>query len=383
MSALSSSRQDKQSPYVGYFRGNGSRTAPRLFEPNSHPHVGVYRHAPEKTTSNGLQEILRDKRVSLKPKSVISTLQLFNSGSLPKHFEKKTLELMPTSHFISNRDHRGETEGEAPMCPICLENFVDGDEIRNLKCSHCFHKSCVDIWLLGTMSSEMTTTICPTCRQDASSVITEPDPGSSVYSSPDCPSPVSTIPAECFLRVGQFLLNEGSKSKHESTALPARNSLLQSPRQSHTPIASPTLPPIAASRSPPLPPHLSVGSPSPSGRRLNRTPHTDSPTTTAAFCVSAAPPSNHALRAMYSNASLSSNSSSSLCTNSPLPNSQPMFFPALNDSTHREEDRNDSTYLDVNMEENEINYFILADVGEKDVSCNFMNDSISERQRDE
>lgn len=56
------------------------------------------------------------------------------------------------------------------MCAICLESFVDGDELRTLNCGHCFHRGCVDIWLLGTLSEEsLVTSICPTCRRDLSS----------------------------------------------------------------------------------------------------------------------------------------------------------------------------------------------------------------------
>lgn len=242
---MPSNSKQKQSPYVGYFRGNGTRTASRLFEPNSHPHVGVYRHAPARTTSHGLQAILLDKKTSLKPKSVISTLQLFSGDSLPRHVEKKTLESMPSSHFHSNC----RSCDDIPMCPICLENFVDGDEIRNLKCSHCFHKSCIDIWLLGTLSTEVTTTVCPTCRQDASVAILEPESGRGVYTSPnDCTDPTPTIPAECFLRIGQFLLHEGSKASDSNTT----NTLSRT--EDATPKLSPPLPPIAVTKSPPLPP---------------------------------------------------------------------------------------------------------------------------------
>lgn len=58
---------------------------------------------------------------------------------------------------------------------ICLESIIDGDEIRNLKCSHCFHSKCVDIWLLGTLSDEtLNTSICPTCRKEAITNQTSP-----------------------------------------------------------------------------------------------------------------------------------------------------------------------------------------------------------------
>ena len=302
MSVEERSRQDKQSPYVGYFRGNGIRNHRRLFEPNSLPHVGVYRHSPAKTTSKGLQEILRDKITSLKPKSVISTLQLFNVT--PKHIAKKTLEMMPTSHYTSDRNHHEGTDGDVPICPICLENFVDGDEIRNLNCSHCFHKSCIDIWLLGTMSSEVTTTVCPTCRQDASSNVSELETGNVVYSSSDHSAPDSTIPAECFVRVGQFLLREGSKTITNSEGSPGQ----QSPESLSllSPTASPPLPlpPIAESLSPPLPPLTNLTTPSP-----------------GAFLVNSGPSSNTSINSLIS---------PTLTT--PSPNPPTMFFPPLDDN---------------------------------------------------
>ena len=59
---------------------------------------------------------------------------------------------------------------DQPCCAICLDLFCDGDEIRVLECDHCFHKTCVDTWLLGTLSDEATyTSICPTCRRTVSS----------------------------------------------------------------------------------------------------------------------------------------------------------------------------------------------------------------------
>lgn len=353
--------QDKQSPYVGYFRGNGSRTAPRLFEPNSHPHVGVYRHSPAKTTSNGLQEILRDKRTSLKPKSVISTLQLFNSSSLPKHLEKKALELMPSSHF------KGETTGQTPMCPICLENFVDGDEIRNLKCSHCFHKSCVDIWLLGTLSNDVTTTVCPTCRQDASSVISDTRSGSSVYNSSGNPGPISPIPDECFLRVGQFLLHEGSKTNCITSSTSDSSMEARTPKNQHSTIHTspksptgppPPLPPIALSRSPPLPPLMSLP---PSVAMEAQHQHNAIKTnnrspTAAAFLMNSSVPSSTTLSS--SSNSTSSFSGDSYCQEDAL------YFPALDEGTP----------LTMDVENEDINYRIVDNNEEEnvDVSSSFM-----------
>lgn len=51
-------------------------------------------------------------------------------------------------------------------CPICIVDFEEGDDLRQLPCEgkHCFHQDCVDPWLLELSSS------CPICRHGESSV---------------------------------------------------------------------------------------------------------------------------------------------------------------------------------------------------------------------
>ena len=57
----------------------------------------------------------------------------------------------------------GQDEGDSKMtekedcCPICLLEYAEGDELRSLPCTHVFHKSCIDSWLLNSAS-------CPSCR---------------------------------------------------------------------------------------------------------------------------------------------------------------------------------------------------------------------------
>ena len=49
-------------------------------------------------------------------------------------------------------------------CVICLEDFVDGEELRVLPCNHAFHVACIDEWLLERP-------LCPLCKAPALPVI--------------------------------------------------------------------------------------------------------------------------------------------------------------------------------------------------------------------
>ncbi|KAI3692638.1 hypothetical protein L6452_32459 [Arctium lappa] len=47
--------------------------------------------------------------------------------------------------------------GEDAVCCICLAKYANNDELRELPCSHFFHKNCVDKWLKINAS-------CPLCK---------------------------------------------------------------------------------------------------------------------------------------------------------------------------------------------------------------------------
>ncbi|VDN04434.1 unnamed protein product [Thelazia callipaeda] len=49
-------------------------------------------------------------------------------------------------------------------CPICMIDFVDCDQIRYLPCMHCYHKKCVDDWLMRSFS-------CPSCMEPVDSAM--------------------------------------------------------------------------------------------------------------------------------------------------------------------------------------------------------------------
>lgn len=60
------------------------------------------------------------------------------------------------------RDEDATTQGTATTCAVCLCGFVEGETLKTLpNCSHEFHESCVDRWLLRR-------DCCPMCRRRAS-----------------------------------------------------------------------------------------------------------------------------------------------------------------------------------------------------------------------
>ena len=45
-------------------------------------------------------------------------------------------------------------------CPVCLEDFEEGEQIRELACLHWFHSECVDKWLTHVSAT------CPMCKEE-------------------------------------------------------------------------------------------------------------------------------------------------------------------------------------------------------------------------
>ncbi|XP_059644899.1 E3 ubiquitin-protein ligase RHA2A-like [Cornus florida] len=54
--------------------------------------------------------------------------------------------------------YEGRGSGGAVECAVCLCEIEEGDEIRELKCAHLFHRVCLDRWV------EYRHITCPLCR---------------------------------------------------------------------------------------------------------------------------------------------------------------------------------------------------------------------------
>lgn len=62
---------------------------------------------------------------------------------------KQEIEKIPIKKFDENMEFN--------ECSICLDRFLKGSEVKILNCNHCFHRNCIDSWLLNLLK-------CPLCR---------------------------------------------------------------------------------------------------------------------------------------------------------------------------------------------------------------------------
>jgi E3 ubiquitin-protein ligase RNF13 len=67
---------------------------------------------------------------------------------------RRKLNQLPVIKF--NREQHAQV---FECCAICLEDFKNGDKIRELPCKHGYHKSCIDPWLTSNRK------VCPLCKR--------------------------------------------------------------------------------------------------------------------------------------------------------------------------------------------------------------------------
>jgi hypothetical protein len=93
---------------------------------------------------------------------LLVTKQVLASGSANgASTEKYENMVLPRLTSSIHNDAEEEDEEKQDLCPICLEEYKDGDEIcwsHSELCAHVFHRECVFEWLVRHDE-------CPTCRQ--------------------------------------------------------------------------------------------------------------------------------------------------------------------------------------------------------------------------
>mmetsp|Transcript_107365 Transcript_107365/g.311979 ORF Transcript_107365/g.311979 Transcript_107365/m.311979 type:complete len:128 (+) Transcript_107365:379-762(+) len=67
---------------------------------------------------------------------------------------------LPT-HVLTEADlARSKLSDDGTNCPVCLEAYCVGDQLRTLPCLHRMHTSCIDPWLKQNA-------VCPVCKFSA------------------------------------------------------------------------------------------------------------------------------------------------------------------------------------------------------------------------
>lgn len=111
------------------------------------------------------EALFRDDMSMIHPESEADSLgDSFNNGALDIDWdgddsdgEEEVLsgDCSLQTHLVTREDVL--ERDEAFMCAVCMEDFVEGDTLRILPCSHRFHQACVDRWLCRRRA-------CPMCR---------------------------------------------------------------------------------------------------------------------------------------------------------------------------------------------------------------------------
>ncbi|CAM9412878.1 unnamed protein product [Chrysoparadoxa australica] len=93
-----------------------------------------------------------------------SLSQTFPTFAFSKEEEEEMEEEAPESTVRGGRSRsRFGTVGDSSLCSICLTDYVEGEDLTLLPCSHCFHVDCIARWASDSH-------YCPLCKVDFSSM---------------------------------------------------------------------------------------------------------------------------------------------------------------------------------------------------------------------
>ncbi|KAJ8579101.1 hypothetical protein ON010_g99 [Phytophthora cinnamomi] len=79
--------------------------------------------------------------------------------------EEEVVKLHEEEKVKHESTYRSSIDSDSETCPICLDDFEDGADVKVLPCQHFFHVECINPWLEGRSGR------CPLCKQDAIATI--------------------------------------------------------------------------------------------------------------------------------------------------------------------------------------------------------------------
>ncbi|KAF3322607.1 E3 ubiquitin-protein ligase RHA2A [Carex littledalei] len=74
----------------------------------------------------------------------------------PVHFEQN-VSISEINLGVIRYERENWNSDETVECVLCMYEIEEGEEIRDLRCKHLFHKRCLDRWLVQQLT-------CPLCR---------------------------------------------------------------------------------------------------------------------------------------------------------------------------------------------------------------------------
>eukprot|EP01066_Platyproteum_vivax_P007427 Platyproteum_vivax@DN2903_c0_g1_i2.p1 len=76
--------------------------------------------------------------------------------------DSRAVQLLPLAKYIKPSDPKTAKLPERCQCFVCFEDYIQGEVMRWLPCTHGFHRDCVDTWLARSV-------VCPICKADVRS----------------------------------------------------------------------------------------------------------------------------------------------------------------------------------------------------------------------
>jgi hypothetical protein len=112
----------------------------------------------------GLQMLLINTELLASADMLDRFIDLQETLAARRGVSNEVLETMPVEEFREEGVVREDRPENATQCMICLADFVNGDRLRRLPCTHVYHQPCIDEWLHRC-------TDCPLCKMNVERVV--------------------------------------------------------------------------------------------------------------------------------------------------------------------------------------------------------------------
>ncbi|XP_042378863.1 E3 ubiquitin-protein ligase At1g12760-like isoform X2 [Zingiber officinale] len=116
------------------------------------------RSSPHDAPNLYREDMIHDRGATLESINALPSYKFKTKRRKNKGDSERSLDGHSTDGILAaGTDKERTISAEDAVCCICLAKYVDNDELRELPCTHFFHKECVDKWL-------KLNALCPLCK---------------------------------------------------------------------------------------------------------------------------------------------------------------------------------------------------------------------------